>query len=293
MRRTATALVALLTATAMLFAGPGVAFAQETTATPTPTETPDGTETATPTPEDEMEPDENASENASVAPGERLSAVIGVEEEELEGELGSRTFGLKVAQAASNNSRLAEVVAEEYEETSERVAEIEQRKEALNESRENGSISEGEYKARMTVLAAQAQNAERQANMTANASEKVPAELLEEKGINASAIQRLQANASNLTGPEVAAIAQSIAGKGVGAGMADEKRPDDAGAPEDRGGDANRTDSDQRGDGTNRSDTNGTDTGGQDSGMNQSDSDDTTETSDGGTDRQAGESGGN
>lgn len=222
MRRTAAALVALLTVTAMLFAAPGAAFAQEETATPTAT------------------PESSEDGDASVSPGERLSAVIGVEEAELDGEIDGRAFGLRVASAASDEE-LAEVVAEEYNETNATTQELERRKAALEQARANGSMDEGEYQARMTVLTAQAENAERQANATANASEGLPAELLAEKGINASTIQRLKENAANLSGPEVADIARNIAGGGEdrAGDRGEDRRSDDANQSE-RG--ENRTD---------------------------------------------------
>jgi len=279
--------MALLTVTAMLFAAPGVAFAQDDT-----NDTTDGnataTPTATPTPVENETDDNGTDANASVSPGERLSAVVGVEEEELEGELGSRAFGLAVARAASNDSQLGDVVAEEYNETNETIREIEQRREALNESRANGSISEGQYQARMTVLTAQARTAQQQANATANASEGLPTELLEEKGINASNVQRLKQDAANLTGPEVAEIARNIAGEGVGANMAE-----DRGQAEDRGDreDMNRSDGNETDGDTNRSD--GMDqSDGQDGSQNRSDGDgtdeETNETDDDGADTRDG-----
>lgn len=49
--------------------------------------------------------------------------------------------------------------------------------------------------------------------------------MLEENGVNVSAIQTLKRNASDMSGPEVAAVAQSIAGPNAGA-------PVSTGAPE-------------------------------------------------------------
>lgn len=230
MRRTATALLALLTVTAMLVAGPGAALAQDDG-----NQTVDENATATPSPDENASNESEEDENASVSPGERLSAVIGVQESELEGELGSRAFGLAVARAASDE-RLAEVVGEEYNETNASVQALERRRAALEASRENGSIGQGEYESRLTVLAAQSHVAQQRANLTANASMGVPSDLLEEQGINVSSIQELKNNAANLTGPEVARIAQSIAGEGVGAGFGDEARADDG----DRGEDGDR-----------------------------------------------------
>lgn len=195
----------------------------------------------------------NAS-NADVAPGERLSGVLGVGEAELETEVDSRTFGLKVAKAASNDSARADVVAEQRQDVEERLDELEQRKETLDRARENGSMSEGAYRARLADLAAETEGAERLANESENASEGLPAEMLEAKGINATAIQTLQDRASELGGPQVAEIARSIAGNAVGKAP-DHAGPDRLGPPgdgqdrADRGPDADRGNASDRGDG--------------------------------------------
>lgn len=166
--------------------------------------------------------------NASVAPGERLSGVVGVSEAELEGEVESRAFGLAVARADSDEAR-AELIAQKVNESRERVENLSEQRERLREARENGSISQGEYAARIAELAARSDNVQRTANDTANASEGLPADLLESKGVNASSIQQLRDNARNLTGQEVAEVARSIAGE----------RPEraDRGADGQRGGD--------------------------------------------------------
>jgi hypothetical protein len=167
--------------------------------------------------------------NASVAPGERLSGVVGVGEAELEGEVESRAFGLAVARADSDEAR-ADLIAQKVNESRERVENLSERREQLREARENGSISQGQYAARIAELAARSDNVQRTANDTANASEGLPAELLESKGVNASAIQQLRDNARNLTGQEVAEVARSIAGE----------RPEQADRGADRGTDADR-----------------------------------------------------
>lgn len=171
---------------------------------------------------------ENASENATVAPGHMMSGIVDVGEAEIEGEIEMRTFGIKVAQAKSDNAT-ADVVKAELDTVEERLNELEERKQALDRARENGSVSEGEYRARITGLAAETENVKRLANASANVSEGLPADLLEAKGINASAIQTLQDRAGELSGPEIAEIARSIAGEKVG------DRPGGPGASE-RGG---------------------------------------------------------
>ncbi|MFT4881824.1 MAG: TolA-binding protein, partial [Salinirussus sp.] len=99
---------------------------------------------------------ENSS-NSSVTPGERLSGVVGVQGAELEGEVDERAFGIRVAQAATNESRAA-VVADKLVELEQRVEDLDERTRRLGEARANGSISEGEYRAELSEVAAQSQS---------------------------------------------------------------------------------------------------------------------------------------
>jgi hypothetical protein len=157
--------------------------------------------------------------NATVSPGERLSGVVGVQGAELEGEVERRAFGLQVARAASEDARAA-VVAERVADLRERVGSLEQRTEALAAARANGSLSEGAYRARVAELAAQSRTVEALANRTGEVASGLPAEALEARGVDTAALAELRQSARNLTGPEVAALARSVAGPGVGGPMA-------------------------------------------------------------------------
>ncbi|WP_430503568.1 DUF7096 domain-containing protein [Haloparvum sp. PAK95] len=168
---------------------------------------------------------QNETNESDVAPGTQLSAVVGVQESEIEGSIESRAFGHAVANATTNESK-AEVVAKQLERNRERLAELQERKQELKEERAAGNISEGQYKAKMAKIAAETASIKQTTNQSANATEGIPTSVLEEQGINASAIQQLQENASELSGGEVAEIAKSIAGERTGqAGGA----PDDVG----------------------------------------------------------------
>ena len=162
--------------------------------------------------------------NASIAPGERLSGVVGVQQAELEGEVDRRAFGLQVANAASNESK-AGVVAAQVQDVQQRITDLRERQQELNESVQNGSISEGKYRAQVAQLGAQMKTAKQLANQTASESEGLPVDLLESKGINATAIQQLRERASELGGKQVAEIARSIAGPSA----APRGPPEDAG----------------------------------------------------------------
>lgn len=209
MNRTITIVMASLLVVAAIGAVPLAGVAQETTGAS----------------------DNNESEASA---GERLTGVIGVQAAELEGEVDRRTFGIKIARAASNESR-ADVVRENLDAVEARLTELEERKRGLEQAKANGSISNGSYDAQTTVIAAQTANAQSQLNASENASEGLPVELLESKGINVSAIQTLKHNASELTGPEVAAIAKTIAGPDVGKSLASERAPVSVGPPDDVG----------------------------------------------------------
>lgn len=174
-----------------------------------PAQTDDGTETAT----NGTDANETADDNASVAPGERLSGVVGVQKAEIEGEVDERAFGIRVAQAASNDSR-AEVVRGQLGDIEQRLDRLEQRKQELDRNR--GNMSEGRYRAEVSELATQTRTAERLANHSENVSRGMPANVLAANNISVENIQMLRERAHNMTGPEVAEMARGIAGPGFG-----------------------------------------------------------------------------
>lgn len=157
---------------------------------------------------------EQADANAT-PPGTRLAGVVSVHEAELDSEVQSRTFGVRIARANTDAAKAA-VVADQLHDSEDRLAELRQRKQALDDARENGSMSEGEYRARAARLHAETKTVQRLANETNAAASRLPAEALERKGVNATAIETLSHRASELSGPEVAAIARGIAGPNVG-----------------------------------------------------------------------------
>lgn len=178
--------------------------------------------------QDTESPDRSTDGNATVQPGERLSGVVSVQQAEIEGEVDERTFGVKVARANSNTSKAA-VVAEQLASVDRRIAELEERKQHLKEALANGTIGEGEYRAKMAAVAVEIRTTMRLANASERTARGLPATVLAEKGIEVSAIRTLQDRAGNLSGPVVAAIAQSIAGKDVGRSMAGVQMPAAAG----------------------------------------------------------------
>ena len=242
-RRVALLVAAALVVSAVVGAGGVAAQSGNETVTDTPTATADGTnETAT---------NETATNEIDDGPpngtaAARLMGTVGVTEAEVEGEVERRTFGIAVARAASNNSKVG-VVADQVNRTRERLRELRERREELNESYENGTMSESAYQARLATLAAQVNETETMINETEEESAGLPEGRLEAKGVNATAIQRLKTDASNLTGPEVSRIARSIAGppEDVERGPPEDRGPDRDGADDD--GNETETDDDRRG----------------------------------------------
>ncbi|NHN46270.1 hypothetical protein G9464_01470 [Halostella sp. JP-L12] len=169
--------------------------------------------------------------NESVAPGERLAGVVGVQGAEIDGEMEERTFGVRVAAAASDEAR-ASIVAGEINDTEERLTELEQRRAELEQARDNGSISEGRYRAELAKVAAEIHTVQRMANASENAAEGIPADVLEANGVDADAVRSLRDRAENLSGPEVAEIARSIAGENPGSPAGRDVGPGDRGPGE-------------------------------------------------------------
>jgi len=194
--------------------------------------------------EDNSNDNADAAENNSVEPGEQLTGVVGVQDAEIDGEVSDRTFGIKVANAASDEAK-ADIVGDRLDEIEQQLEAHEAELEELDEARENGTISEGEYRAEVAKITAEKANTERAAEQAGATAGELPEDVLEERGINVEAIQELQENASELGGPETAEIAQSIAGENVGNGVAGDFEPGPPGGiPGDDAADASSDDGD-------------------------------------------------
>jgi len=186
--------------------------------------------------------------NDAAAPGAQLAGVVAVGDAEIDGEVESRAYDIRVDRANSSAAKAA-VVADQLNRTSERLGELQERRQQLEQARDNGSMSEGEYRSRVATLHSESKNAQRLLNQTDETASELPADTLEANGVNVDAIRALSDRAANLTGPETAEIARSIAGdsagKAVGAGEAADRSAGD-GNRTDAGTD--RTSGDDRGD---------------------------------------------
>lgn len=239
---------------------------------------------------------ENETEDSNeVAPGERLSGVVGVQSAEFDGEIERNAFRIGL-ERADDNATKARHIAEKLNESGERLTELEQRKAELQEQRENDTITEGKYRAQMARLSTETETVEQQLNQSNTTAGELPEETLRQNGVNVTAIETLQANASELSGQEVAEIARGIAG--------DRSGMVERGPPSDRGGAQNATDDrpggpdagdgesagEQQGDGNDRPAADDEETGGSETDGSDSDGAET-DGSDAGTDAAGGSSG--
>jgi len=151
----------------------------------------------------------NATERDATAPGAQLAGVIGVQQAEVTGDVDNRSFGIRIATAASDEERAA-IIAQRQAETSQQVATQADRLADLRAARDAGNITQGEYQARVAVVASHAANAERAADQLNRTARDLPEAVRERNGINETAIDRLRTDARNLSGPETAAVARSI-----------------------------------------------------------------------------------
>jgi len=141
--------------------------------------------------------------------------VVGVQGAEISGEVEARSLNASLARADSEEARAA-VIANRTDRSRERLSELRAEKERLDEAYENGSIDRGEYRARLARLGAEIRSLQRVTNATSDAAEDLPADVLERKGVNVTAIRTLRSDAADLSGPEVAAAAKRIAGDDAG-----------------------------------------------------------------------------
>ncbi|MGM0398382.1 MAG: hypothetical protein ACQEQY_05250 [Halobacteriota archaeon] len=161
------------------------------------------------------ESDENAADDTP--PGAMLAGSIGVHESEMKGAIEQRAFGHQIA-AASNESK-AQVLKQTQDRTQERLTDLEERKARLDEARENETIAESQYRAQVSVVAAESARIQAMANTTERTAQGIPNETLRANGVDVTALHQVRDRAHDMTGPEVAEIARQIAGNNVGAPM--------------------------------------------------------------------------
>lgn len=183
---------------------------------------------------------DDTTQDSETEPGAAFAGVVGVQQAEVDNEVAQRSLDQRFAAAESNDSK-ARVVADQSEELSERLDELEAEKARLEQARENGSIGQGEYRARLAGLAAEIRAVERQANRTATVAQSLPEEALQANGANVSEVRQVAQQANRTGGGEVAEAARAIAGGSVGDGLRGPPNASERGAPDGVGSDANRS----------------------------------------------------
>lgn len=219
MRRVTALLVAALVVVATVPAG--VAAGTQATSTQTSattTETTGETTTATGTNETA---DDSSDENepGGIAPGEQLAGIVAVQQAEIDGELDSRSFENRVSNATSNGSK-ARIVADQLNESRERLETLRERRSELGAAREAGNLSRGRYQAQAARLTAEIRSLQRLLNRSSDAAQELPADVKRANGIDDEEVERLRTDARNLSGDEVSDIARRVAGPNVGNGLA-------------------------------------------------------------------------
>ena len=164
-----------------------------------------------------------SNETADMSPGERLSGVVGVQNAEVTGEVESRAFEVGLDRAETSEER-ADLVAQRLDRSEQRLDAIEQRQRELQERRDAGELSQGAYAARMAETAARAETVRRDANRTAAVAGEIPETVRADRGLGDERLGTLRDRASELSGPEVAAIARGVTGTDVGGPIASERR---------------------------------------------------------------------
>lgn len=162
--------------------------------------------------------DTNETADNETPPGAMLAGSIGVHEAEMKGAIEHRSFGIQVGDAATNDSK-AQVLNLTQKGLQDRQMDLEERKDRLDEARDDGTISESQYRAQVAVIAAESAQVQTMANSTERTAQGLPAETLAANGVNVTAIVQIRERAQQMTGPEVAEIARQIAGDNVGAPM--------------------------------------------------------------------------
>lgn len=162
-----------------------------------------------------QETTETTTESNEPAPGASFAGAVGVQGAELNGDVETRAYGVALERANSTGARAA-IVAERLNSTEERLGELEARQQALDRARENGSMGEAVYRARVAGLYAEGRTVQRVLDRSNATVRDLPAEARASHGLDAAAVRTLSQRASGLTGPETAAIARDIAGRSAG-----------------------------------------------------------------------------
>lgn len=187
----------------------------------------------------------------AIAPGEAFAGAVGVQRQELDGEVEARAYGRTLATARSDNGQ-ARIVADRTRTLDRRLDQLRERQQALQRAHDNGSISDGRFHAEMAQVAARLTTVQRLANQSRVTARSLPEPVRAKHSINVTAVDRLRTDARAMAGPAVARLARRIAGPSLnrplgrpGPGMAPSNVTDGPDGPGLAPG--NGTDGSQRG----------------------------------------------
>lgn len=157
------------------------------------------------------ETDDGGREEPELSLGHKMSGVIAVSMTDVEGELERMEFEQDVAEA-DNESEQAGVVGDEVRESQDELAEIKEERSKVLEEFKAGELSQSEFAVRMAVLEAEQENVVEQVDRAGGEADELPVEALESEGVDMSRVVELRENASEMSGPEVSALATSLGG---------------------------------------------------------------------------------
>lgn len=166
-------------------------------------------------------------ENASAAPGATLFGALGSEAAELDGEFERRSLAHAVGTATSTGASAASVAAR-LADVETRLDALEARRERLREAHENGTITDAEFRARMTVLAARARSLDRLGSRTAVYANRLPADALAHHDVTPDRVATLRDRAATMAAFERDLFEGSYGNRTLPEGGLDESFPGEA-----------------------------------------------------------------
>lgn len=172
---------------------------------------------------------QNDSENSSL--GGDISSFMQSSAAEIDGAVETGMWSAEF-NATSDRSRQQRLVERRTDELRTELNDLQERREALVAERDAGNVSDAAYKARIGQLLGRINALKSAINATEPRARQVDT--------NVDALQMLESDAQNLTGPEIAAVARNTTGVGNGNGPPDGvgSGSDDAGGPPEDVGNA-------------------------------------------------------
>lgn len=170
---------------------PRAATTTTPTTAPTTATTPTTAPTTATTPTTATETDDGAE------PGALFAGAVGVHNASLHGDVQERAFRISVAGADTPEAK-ARIVSERVADVEQRIAVLDRRQAELQEARDNGTISPGEYRARRAVISAEANSLLTVLQHAETVTVDLPTLVLDGVSVDLSTITSLQSRARAL-----------------------------------------------------------------------------------------------